>query len=122
MTTSPADVGCARREVFASRPKVAKDADARGAGGPGAGGPNDGVSGFSSDSDVGAPRGRGPNGAILGPINGAVYATPAAAGTTPGPVTQRQQKQQQLDTDVGSGFSRGARKGSVYAGFGSMDA
>ena len=27
-----------------------------------------------------------------------------------------------LDTGVGSGINRGARKGSVYAGFGGMDA
>ena len=76
------------------------------------------ASGFDSDYDLGAPRGNaGPGGAISGPVNGAVYAATNASRTAnPGPA------QQQQPSGGGGGISRGgARKGSVYDGFGGMD-
>ena len=39
----------------------------------------------NDNATTAAAAARGPNGAISGPINGAVYATPAAAGANPGP-------------------------------------
>ena len=82
--------------------------------------------GFDSDYDLGAPRGNaGPSGAISGPVNGAVYAVTTADRTAnPGPAQhQRHQHQQQPSSGGGGGadVSRGARKGSAYDGFGSMD-
>ena len=80
--------------------------------------------GFDSDYDLGAPRGNaGPGGAIAGPLNGAVYFSPAA-GANPGPAEQQVQQQQQpppQQVQPSRGINRGGRKGSVYDGFESMD-